>query len=57
METGILVALAFAAIVVVLAIAVTRLIGRGRDPGDRNGRDGDAAAMWEGIRRARDHDE
>jgi hypothetical protein len=56
-ETGLLVALGFAAIVIVLAIAVTRLIGRGRDPGDRNGRDGDAAAMWEGVRRARDHDE
>ncbi len=54
MESGLLIALAFAVAIIALALLLGRL-GKGkRDPHDINGsrRDGDAAATWTGIREA-----
>jgi hypothetical protein len=60
MDTGPLLALGFAAVVIVLAIVLGRLLRRnGRDKNDINGSDRDnrANATWIGIREAgRDHD-
>jgi hypothetical protein len=56
METGLLYALAFGVVIIVLAILLTWLTGRRkrRNREDVNGwgRDGANAATWEGIRQA-----
>lgn len=58
METGILIALGFAAIIIVLALFIGRLLARSRprrrDPHDINAspHDGRASATWVGIREA-----
>lgn len=56
METGLLIALGFAGVVVVLAIALTRLVRPKTRRGDLNGSeaDGQASATWIGIRAAGD---
>lgn len=54
METGLLIALGFAAAIVVLAVALTRLTRRKpRRERDRSA----AAATWVGIDRAKNSDE
>ncbi len=58
METGILIALGFAAIIIVLALFLGRLMARSKprrgDPHDINSsaHDGRASATWVGIREA-----
>lgn len=54
MQNGLLIALAFAVLIIVLAIALTWLTRRGGH--DRGPRDGRSAATWEGIRQARNID-
>ncbi|HSO48703.1 MAG TPA: hypothetical protein VLQ68_12325 [Rhizobiaceae bacterium] len=54
MQNGLLIALAFAVLIIVLAVVVTWLTRRGRP--DRGPRDGRSAATWEGIRQARNID-
>jgi hypothetical protein len=60
MEAGLLYALAFGFVIIVLAILLTWLTARRkrRDRHDTNGwgRDGANAATWEGIRQARNID-
>lgn len=51
MDTGLLVALAFAAVIVVLAVALTRITRR--KPSTRRDRTADDAATWVAIDRAR----
>jgi hypothetical protein len=52
MDGGVLIALGFAALVIAVAVVAARLIAKGR-----RRRDGDAIAMWEGVRQARDREE
>jgi hypothetical protein len=60
METGLLYALAFGVVIIVLAILLTWLTGRrkrrSREDVNGWGRDGANAATWEGIRQARNID-
>ena len=57
MESGLLIALGFAIVIIVLAVGLTRLFrGSPSRRSDANGsrRDGDAAATWVAINRASD---
>jgi hypothetical protein len=54
MESGLLIALAFAAFIILLAVVLTLLTRRRRQ--ERGPRDGHSAATWEGIRQARNID-
>ncbi|MEC9342685.1 MAG: hypothetical protein VYD64_02450 [Pseudomonadota bacterium] len=58
METGILLALGFAAAIVLLAMVLTRLVSHRGSRGDANAScaDGRATATWIGINRARGED-
>jgi hypothetical protein len=55
MDGGVLIALGFAALVIAVAVVAARLIAKGRRR--RAADDGDAIAMWEGVRQARDREE